>query len=415
MGSLKNAQRCPDLVNRAITASIDDTYLVAHGLHQGARVRTRLIPIVVLVGCCLVLFACSHADHANDQPADAPVSHPDTKLPDAPGIDATQYRYLCDAPIPSGSPLPTNPNLPAAGCPVLAAGHNDLVSGGNAREFLFVVPASFSPEEHLPVLFLWHWIGGSAQSFLDRGEIQAAADEQRFIAVIPVAKGATVFGLNLNTRWPFDITQSQARMDEEFQFFDDMLACVEAQYHINTSCVSTVGVSAGALFTDQLAQARSNRLASFISLSGGVNDTIIKPWAGTGAHKLPGIVLWGGDGPPSMDGNKDILGCLGLGMDFSVASRDMEQGLVADGHFFVECRHNCGHVEPPLDTPPGESKYAAMWEFAMNHPYWLAAGHSPYLDHGLPPAMPAWCAVGQGNSTPRSGGGCPMAENPCAF
>ena len=67
-----------------------------------------------------------------------------------------------------------------------------------------------------------------------------------------------MFGLNLNTKWPFDITQSQTRMDEEFLFFDDMLACVEAQYHINTSCVSTVGVSAGALFTDQLAQARSN-------------------------------------------------------------------------------------------------------------------------------------------------------------
>jgi pimeloyl-ACP methyl ester carboxylesterase len=261
---------------------------------------------------------------------------------------------------------------------------------------------------------MWYWIGGSAQGFLDKGEIQAAADQQRFISVIPVDEGATVFGLSLNTRWPFDITQSQARMDEEFLFFDDMLACVEQQLHVNQSCVSTVGVSAGALFTDQLAQARSNRLASFVSLSGGVNDTIIKPWSGA-THKLPGVVLWGGDGPPTMDGVKDILGCLGLGMDFSVASRDLEAGLVSGGHFFVECRHNCGHVEPPLDTPPGESKYASMWEFAMNHPFWLAPGQSPYLDTGLPSSMPAWCAIGQGNSIPRSGGGCPAAENPCAF
>ncbi len=364
----------------------------------------------------LALFGCSHANpSASDGGPDAPpVSKTDAPI-STPAPDATSYRYLCSAPAPAGAPVPTPPPLPAAGCPALVPGTNTIRSGTDDRQFILVVPAGLAPDEHLPVLFMWHWLGGSADGFLERGEIQAAADEQRFIAVIPYAKGATVFGTSLDTKWPFDITQLPSRMDEEFGFFDDMLACVEQQLHINDSCVSTIGVSAGALFTDQLAQARSNRLASFISLSGGVNDTIIKPWSGTGTHELPGLVLWGGDGPPAMDGNKDILGCLGLGMDFSVASHDLETGLVADGHFFVECRHNCGHVEPPLDTPPGESKYAAMWEFAMNHPYWLAAGQSPYLDSGLPASMPAWCAIGQGQSVPRSGDGCPAAENPCQY
>ncbi|MEO8552714.1 MAG: hypothetical protein ABI678_22205 [Kofleriaceae bacterium] len=328
--------------------------------------------------------------------------------------DLRHTRYLCDAPLPYGAPLPEPPPLPAAGCPALVSGTNTFTSTGHDRQFILVLPAGFTADEHLPVLFLWHWIGGDATDFLERGDIQAAADEQRFIAVIPFSEGATVLG-TLNTKWPFDITQLPARMDEEFTFFDDMLACVEQQFHVNDSCVSTIGVSAGALFTDQLVQARANRLANFVSLSGGVGDTIIKPWTGTGAHKPPGVVLWGGDGPPAMDGSKDILGCIGIGMDFSVASRDIETGLVADGHFFVECRHNCGHVEPPLDTPPGLSKYASMWEFAMNHPFWLPAGQSPYLTNGLPPSMPAWCAIGAGNSVPRSGSGCPAAENPCTF
>jgi hypothetical protein len=61
----------------------------------------------------------------------------------------------------------------------------------------------------------------------------------------------------------------------------------------------------------------------------------------------------------------------------------------------------------------GESKYAGMWEFAMDHPYWLAAGDSPYKTDGLPPTLPAWCAIGANSATPRSGGGCPAAENPC--
>ena len=368
----------------------------------------------------IVIAGCSHSTpnmSGDDQPTpDAPVSTP---MPDAPVIPppdaAPTYRYLCDAPLPNGAPLPEPPPLPAAGCPALTGGMtNTITSTGHTRTFILVTPANFTADEHLPVLFLWHWIGGDATDFLVRGDIQAAADEQRFIAVIPFSEGATVLG-TLNTKWPFDITQLPARMDEEFTFFDDMLACVEQQFHVNESCVSTIGVSAGALFTDQLVQARANRLASFVSLSGGVGDVIIKPWVGTGAHKPPGVVLWGGDGPPAMDGNKDILGCLGIGMDFSVASRDIETGLVADGHFFVECRHNCGHVEPPLDTPPGLSKYASMWEFAMNHPFWLPAGQSPYLTNGLPSSMPAWCAIGAGNSVPRSGSGCPAAENPCTF
>ena len=82
-----------------------------------------------------------------------------------------------------------------------------------------------------------------------------------------------------------------------------------------------------------------------------------------------------------------------------------ESGLTAGGHFFVECKHNCGHVEPPLVPPEGESKYAGMWEFVLDHPYWLPAGQSPYLTDGLPPTLPSWCGIGASSATPRSGGG----------
>jgi predicted esterase len=301
--------------------------------------------------------------------------------------------------------------MPAAGCPTRAPGTNTITSSGESREFILVTPDGPMPDEQYPVLFMWHWIGGDAVDFLERGEVQAAADDQRFIAVIPVAKGASVFGL-LDTRWPFDITQTQERMDQEFTFFDDMLACVEAQYAVNEHCVSTVGVSAGALFTDQLIQARSNRLASFASLSGGVGASIIKPWTGA-SRPIPGLVLWGGEGPPAMDGNRDLLGCLSIGMDFHVASNMLEDALVAGGHFFVECKHNCGHVEPPLESLPDDSKYAPMWQFLLDHPFWLPPGESPYLHQGLPDFMPAWCGIGDDGATPRSGGGCPAPENPC--
>jgi predicted esterase len=369
--------------------------------------------VLVRLSIVIVLAACSSASKQTpvpDQPDAPPTVTPDAPPPppDAPPAP----RFLCRAAPPEGAPMPEAPPLPVAGCPTLAGGTNTITSSGKQRTFILVTPANADPGEQLPVLFMWHWLGGSAQSFLDKGEVQAAADDQHFIAVLPDDEGANVFGTSFNTRWPFDITQSTDRMNEEFVFFDDMLACVEQQLPVNQSCVSTVGVSAGALFTDQLAQARSNRLASFMSMSGGTSANWIKPWSGA-QHKLPAIVLWGGDGPPAMDGNKDILGCFGVGMDFSVASRSLEQGLSEDGHFFVECRHNCGHVEPPFEPAPGESKYAGMWMFALDHPFWLAPGESPYKDHGLPPELPSWCAIGAGTSVPRSGPGCPPAENPC--
>ncbi len=329
--------------------------------------------------------------------------------PDAPTVGP---RFLCQGEPPAGAPQPAIPPAPAAGCPTLVPGSNTIQTADGPREFLLVVPEATDPGEKLPILFMWHWLGGSANSFLEKGDVQTAANDQHFIAVLPVSKGATIFGTSFNTRWPFDITQSSSRMDEEFEFFDNMLACVQQQFEVNSSCVSSVGVSAGALFNAQLAQARSNMLASFVSLSGGTSANWIKGWDGA-ARKLPAVVLWGGDGSPEMDGNKDILGCFGIGMDFSVASRSLEEGLADDGHFFVECRHNCGHVEPPLTPPAGQSKYAGMWEFALDHPFWLPAGTSPYTTDGLPSGMPEWCAIGAGNSEPRSGGGCPPAENPC--
>ena len=377
-------------------------------LAHRAGVRTPvLIASVLLVGCSSASAPPSHETDAG------PVSRPDAPIVPDPKADAApSYRFLCDAPRPDHAAIPVSPAMPAAGCPVLASGSNTITTTGHSRAFLLVVPANLLPTEHPPVLFMWHWIGGTANGFLEKGEVQAAADAQRFIAVLPVAEGANVFPTSFNTKWPFDITQPQSRMDEEFSFFDDTLACVEHQYSVNRDCVSTVGVSAGALFTDQLAQARSQTLSSFISLSGGTNATIIKPWTGA-ARKLPGVVLWGGDGPPQMDGVKDILGCVGIGMDFSVASKAMEQKLATDGHFFIECKHNCGHVEPPLDAPPGESKYAGMWAFALNHPFWLPEGQSPFLTSGMPSTMPQWCGIGADSATPRSGGGCPAAENPC--
>jgi poly(3-hydroxybutyrate) depolymerase len=290
----------------------------------------------------------------------------------------------CGDPVPAGAPTAKPPPAYSGGaCPKLAAGVGTIQSTAE-RKFILVLPKDMKADEKLPLIFLWHWLGGEAKDFLEKGEIQAAVDTQRFIAVIPEKKGDALFV------WPVEIIQSQARVDEELRFFDDLLSCVSEQFPVDANCVSTAGVSAGALFTDLLAGHRSEHLASFLSLSGGVGG-VIRAW-GNPAHKLPGMVLWGG--PTDT--------CAGL-FSFNSLSATLESALEKDGHFFLECVHNCGHAEPPMAGAAGFSKYQALWQFAKDHPYWLPAGASPYLTEGLPSAMPEWCGIGKGSAKPREG------------
>src|SRR4030095_12792310 len=105
-----------------------------------------------------------------------------------------------------------------------------------------------------------------------------------------------------------------------------MLSCVSAQFSVNENCVATAGVSAGALWSVQLASYRGEYLSAFLSLSGGAG-ALIKPW-GNPMHKLPAIVLWGGP--------QDTC----VVINFQDTSHDLEQNLTADGHFFLECGHH---------------------------------------------------------------------------
>lgn len=278
---------------------------------------------------------------------------------------------------------PALPRYSGGSCPTLVAGMNGLKSGAANRSLLLALPKDLRADERPPLVFLWHWLGGSAESFYTKGDVQKAVDTQRFIAVMPVSKGDLF-------KWPFEVTTGQPRVDEELRYFDDMLSCVGQQFAVNRSCVSSAGVSAGALWTDLLAGQRGQYLSSAISLSGGTGG-VAKPF-GNPEHRMPFLVLWGG----AMDN------CLGL-VNFQAASKNLETALQSRGHFFLECVHNCGHAEPPFEAPLGLSTYAGLWQFVFDHPYWLEPGASPYLKEGLPAAMPPWCGIGAGSATPRTG------------
>lgn len=290
----------------------------------------------------------------------------------------------CGDPLPMNAIAAPDPPTYMGSCPTLvdAPAFNTIVSKGANRRFLIYRPQPSMPNEKLPLVFVWHYLGSDPLGMAGKIDAQNASNTYRMILVIPESKGDVLF------KWPFEASQSQARIDEELQFFDDMFACTAAANTIDKNCVSSMGVSAGALFTDQLAHLRSTRLSSFVSLSGGTGG-FVRPWAHAD-HQLPAIVLWGG--------SNDLFPPQFPVLYFETLSKDLETGLDKDGHFIVECIHNCGHAVPPFEYMP---PLDIVWRFLLDHPFWESRGASVYQDAGLPKSAPTWCAIGKGKATPR--------------
>lgn len=303
----------------------------------------------------------------------------------------------CSDRPPEGARTPAPlPKYSGGACPALRPGEtNTIRSGGVDRKLILVAPADHDPKkEKLPLVFMWHHLGGAADSILKNAEVARHADALRFVAVMPEAKGdltVSMFGKSIDWAWPYLAMHSDARLEEELRFFDDMLACVGEQLNVNTSCVSSAGVSAGALWTSQLAQRRAEHLASVVIMSGGVGPGAssfvdVRPWTGA-KHAMPALVGWGGP--------TDACAA-----NFDTAARNLEQKLAPGGHFVLECVHNCGHAAPPVDDPAVGVR--VLFRFALDHPYWLSPGTSPWRS-AMPEGTPSWCAVGAGNAKRRVG------------
>src|SRR5690554_5133373 len=142
---------------------------------------------------------------------------------------------LCGTEAPAGAELaPALPSYAGPGsCPTLETGTgtlNVMQTDHGDREFFLVTPSDYQPGEQLPVIFMYHWLGGDAVDFYDRAEAQYAADYYGIIAIIPEGRTSDD---SVPFRWPFTIADDQSKVDEEFAFHDDMLACVHEQFGVD--------------------------------------------------------------------------------------------------------------------------------------------------------------------------------------
>ncbi|MBI1949286.1 MAG: hypothetical protein HYS27_26600 [Deltaproteobacteria bacterium] len=290
---------------------------------------------------------------------------------------------------PLGRLVPPLPSYSHGTCPTLAGGPTSATSivtgfatGDQERRFRLLVPASYDGSEPYALMFAWHWLNAESDSFVSQGELESAVEQFPFIIVLPDKRENADGSKSYQFDWPFAETWGT---ESELTFFDDLLACVTGQFTIDRERVYGIGVSAGALWVTYLSTTdRANHLAAVESLSGGLGSLGFTgggwsmPYAPQ-PNKFPAVVLWGGDDD-------------WLGLSFRDASIRYRDALRGDAHFVVQCVHDAGHAVPPIEAPPGVTRFAFLWQFMLDHPMSVAGGASPWSG-SLPSSAPSWCLI----------------------
>lgn len=301
--------------------------------------RSTLALLFVLAACLLGCPGDRGLNSSDDD--DAGPSDDDDASP-ADDDDATE------------APVPELPGYSGEACPTMDEGRTTgWASGDDERDFRLLLP---DDPEGAPLIFAWHWLGGSADDIVNYMSLEDYADRGA-VVIAPDSRGLPV-------EWDSLIGPEG---NADLTLFDDLLTCAWEQFGVDVDRVHSFGMSAGGLWSTYLTMHRAQWHASTAPLSGGADvNTYVSP-----AAPIPVLVSWGG---PS-----DVYATF----SFDTSSRYLIDHLREDGHFVAECMHNNGH-----QLPPGSSDYLWTWFDAHER----GADGEPFED-GLPDSFPSFCGL----------------------
>lgn len=258
-----------------------------------------------------------------------------------------------DTEAPTPAPR-LGPEYSGDSCPTLEDGLNEgFESAGIERSFKLLLPDEPSGA---PVVFAWHWLGGTADAIIDTLNLEERVESDGAIVVSPVSSGSAF-------EWEF-LSEPEDNID--LQFFEDMLSCIHEQYTVDMDRIFATGMSAGGLWTSYLTIHESEWLAATAPLSGGASEDVwIEP-----VRALPVLLTWGGP--------TDFA----VAFNFHSANQTFSQLLQERGSFVAECEHTGGH-----SIPNEASDY--LWRWFEDHPMDIEA--EPY--DTLPDAYPSFCSI----------------------
>jgi predicted esterase len=262
---------------------------------------------------------------------------------------------------------PTTPDpkflpKPTGACPEFAKGTLTFAPTGIAarKVDVWVDPAAAKAGGG-PIVLVWHGMGGSASDatyILGSKQITAITKAGGVVASLHEDPAAGQF--------PWWAGMGGNRMDDML-VADEIVGCALENLGADPKRIHSIGFSAGAMQTEQLAEWRSGYIASIVAFSGARMGT---PTDEDPRNKYPAMLFFGGK-------NDQVL------INFADASHTEHDKLTAEGRFSFLCDHGQGHTVP-ADGP------AAAWQFLEDHPFGVVP--EPYAA-ALPATMPKYCAL----------------------
>lgn len=250
---------------------------------------------------------------------------------------------------------------PIATCPKLTDGLNKMVSAETTRSFYVHLPKSATATGSLPVVFLFHGVGGTAEKFKQTTEFEKLLSDNAFILVVP--DSATIDGKKETLDWFFtgDLFDDDNR---DLVFFDDALKCIGAAWTVDAKRIYVTGMSGGGMISTFIAAHRRDKVAAAAPFSGGY--TAPGGWPDD-TTKTPFMVTWGGPKDSAFNQNFDTLAKTLLGY------------LNKGKHPHVACDHGLEHKWPVTGSKD-------TWAFLSQ--FTLGGGEKPDIK-----GFPSYCKL----------------------
>lgn len=244
-------------------------------------------------------------------------------------------------------------------CPdglTLAAGKNEGVKlAGRTRTFTVDFPKNAGTGK-VPVVFLWHGFGDTAENFTAALGLSPDGDpEFPFIRVVPEDLSLLpVQGLD----WALFDTGMDGEPNPDLALFEAINGCLRRDHGADPDRLYSVGFSAGAIMTNLLHAKYPRDLAATVAYSGAFfNDEaetkpvntlgypVVYDWPALSSGAAAPILLTHG-GPNDnffFNGEKVI--------DFETSAQSAIPFLKAAGRDVIACAHTKGHTPPPEVGP----------------------------------------------------------------
>ncbi len=144
----------------------------------------------------------------------------------------------------------------------------NLTHDNQEREYILYIPASYTGDSPVPLLFNFHGYTSSASDQMAYGNFRTIANTEGFIVVHPQG---SIF--NGNTHWNVGGWTIGSTADD-IGFTEAMLDALIADYNIDETRIYSTGFSNGGYFSFRLACELKDRFAAVASVGGSITPLI---------------------------------------------------------------------------------------------------------------------------------------------